>query len=355
VHKGQEVDAAGVVTWPMPKTLTLGFRWSAVNNLFWRQQDIAQRAWRASKGQDEDNEEKEQRQFWWALPYQPPQIDTIPLSEEAIRTRVGVLRRGFLPDDTVCLVVQVDVHRYTNYWMLCAGRKNGSLHMIDWGAHPVLTGKMDEGLAITIALREMRDIFEAGWPSPTGIGVWVPNQVWIDSRYMTDTVFKFCREANRGLSAMRYRPTQGFGQLLKWRYTPPKTKGKTVIFMGDQYHIARISGKRIDVVQINSDYWKTQTHAALMQDAAAPGAITFFNAPPHEHIKLSKQLTAEKYVEEFVPGKGLVACLKAIRQENHLFDCLYGCKCAAHFCGARVMQEEKPAAVSLSDWFGGKR
>ncbi|MDX1930086.1 MAG: phage terminase large subunit family protein [Pirellulaceae bacterium] len=57
VHRGQTITEAGEVEGELPSTDTLGFRWSAVNNLFVTAGDIAADEWRAARAADEDNAE----------------------------------------------------------------------------------------------------------------------------------------------------------------------------------------------------------------------------------------------------------------------------------------------------------
>jgi hypothetical protein len=50
-------------------------RWSAVNILFLNSGELGADEWRASHSSDEDNAEKEMRQFVWCLPSAPVKWD----------------------------------------------------------------------------------------------------------------------------------------------------------------------------------------------------------------------------------------------------------------------------------------
>jgi phage terminase large subunit GpA-like protein len=63
VHDGQSIDNEGSVVGDPPQTDTLGFRWSAVNNLFLTGGEVGADEWRASHSADEENAEREMRQF----------------------------------------------------------------------------------------------------------------------------------------------------------------------------------------------------------------------------------------------------------------------------------------------------
>ena len=49
LHEGQSIDEQGNVVGDMPQTDTLGFRWSAVNNLFLTGGDVAADEWRGGR------------------------------------------------------------------------------------------------------------------------------------------------------------------------------------------------------------------------------------------------------------------------------------------------------------------
>jgi len=89
VHRDQKIEA-GIVSGDLPQSDTLGFRWSGVNNLFVSAGDMAGDEWRASRAPDEDNAEREMRQFVWCLPAQPlkwNQVSLAPLHWLAWRGR----------------------------------------------------------------------------------------------------------------------------------------------------------------------------------------------------------------------------------------------------------------------------
>jgi len=112
VHKGQEITPDGEAVGPIPKTDTLGFRWSAANNLFLTAGDIGADEWRASRAADEDNADREMRQFVWCLPYEPSLMDLTPLDPRVIVKRVRDLPKGSVPEDTQYLTVGVDIGKY---------------------------------------------------------------------------------------------------------------------------------------------------------------------------------------------------------------------------------------------------
>ena len=89
----------------------------------------------------------------------------------------------------------------------------------------------------------------------------------------------------------------------------------------------------------------------------APGAMTLYQAQPHEHLSLVKHLTAETKTEEFVAGQGVRVKWERLRRQNHWFDALYNATCAGYLAGARLVDEHKPVRrrMQLSEFMGGKR
>ena len=59
-----------------------------------------------------------------------------------------------------------------------------------------------------------------------------------------------------------------------------------------------------------------------------------------EHLTITKHLTAEKVVQEFVPGKGVVDCwVNESRRPNHYFDACYNGLVAGHLCGQGIRED----------------
>ena len=104
------------------------------------------------------------------------------------------------------------------------------------------------------------------------------------------------------------------------------------------------------LVEVNADHWKTWIHERLSTPQDAPGAMTFFHAPPRDHYVLARQLTAEKQVQVSVSGKGDVIRWERVRRNNHYLDCAYNAAAAAHAVGVRLLSV-KPKAPPVTDYF----
>lgn len=321
IHRGQEIHPDGSITGGLPETDTLGFRWSAVNNLFLTAGDVAADEWRASRSPDEENAEKEMRQFVWCLPMVPAKWSQTSLATSELLNRTAAWPRGVVPASCQHLTAAVDVGKYLLHWVLVAWSQHATGHIVDYSRIEVPTDQLGVERAVLVALKQFRDQTEGGWPAADIAGeTVVPARVWIDAGYMTDVVYAFCQE-----SGERYMPSVGCGaeQQRKQWYNRPTSTGSTVKHLGEGFHINLLRAERLYLAEVDSDHWKTWVHQRLTTPLDKPGAMTFFQALPQEHLSLVKHLTAETKMEEFVAGRGLVVKWERLRRQNHWLDALY--------------------------------
>jgi phage terminase large subunit GpA-like protein len=120
VHGEQTFEADGQVCTDAPATDTLGFRWSGVHNLFLTAGDIAADEWRASRSADEENAERETRQFVWCLPLAPSKFEETALDAHQLVGRMTDLPRGVVPATAKWLTIGVDLGKYLIHWIAVA-------------------------------------------------------------------------------------------------------------------------------------------------------------------------------------------------------------------------------------------
>lgn len=337
VHRGQTIDEQGVVQGHLPATDTLGFRWSAVNNLFLMVGEIAADEWRASHTPDEENAEREMRQFVWCLPVVPDKRDETAVDAHALSTRVVPLARGVVPADVQCLTAAIDIGKYLLHWIVVTWSDKARGHVVDYGRIEVASEDLGVEQAVLIALREFRDLAKEGWAVDDGDPK-QPDAVWVDSGYLANVVYAFTREAGD-----KYRPAIGRGaaqQRHQW-YNRPTQTGSIVRQIGEGYHLNWLRSEKLRLVEIDADHWKTWVHQRLVTPLDSDGAMTLFQATPQEHLALAKHLTAEVKTEEFVAGKGVVVKWERLRRQNHWFDAIYNACAAGHYCGVRLVADGK--------------
>ena len=344
VHRGQEIGPDGVIHGPVPRTYTLGFRWGPVNNLLMGVGTVALDLWKAQRAEDEENAEKKLCQFVFAEPYRAPDIEVIPLKPEIVQKRMADLPRGVVPDKTQFLTVGSDMHRRAGNYVVVAWQSAGRGHIVDYGQWELPTDAHGIDRGTLIGLRDMRDQVEAGWGLAGG-GVRVPDAVWIDSGWADhqQAIYAFCREAGD-----RYRPIKGHGasQRHATKYVQPTQKNNTIRHIGDGYHLARQRVDRNLLVHINVDRWKTRVHDGLSSSPNAPGALTLFRAmSPKEHWRFAMHMTSERWINEFKPGIGNVQRWETVSRNNHWLDALVYAAAAGHFCGVRLIDDDKAATL----------
>ncbi len=335
LHDGQQLDEQGDVLGEPRRTETLGFRWSAVHNLFLDAGDIAADEWRASRATDEENAEREMRQFVWCLPVLPSRWEETAIRAEEITQRLGTWTQGILPADTQYLTTAIDLGKYLCHWVLVAWRPNATGHVADYGRIEVASPELGVEKALMIALQEFGDRVLEGWSMEESEEKVIPGTVWVDAGYMTDVVYRFGQDYEGFLPAVGRGATQ---QRQQW-YQRPKSTGSIVRQIGEGYHLSRLQSPSTFLFEVNADHWKTWVHQRLATPIGENGAMTLFQAPSHEHLSLAKHLTAERKTEEFIAGKGVVTRWERIRRNNHWFDALYNACAAGHYVGARLIQD----------------
>ncbi len=337
VHADQTVDELGQVSGDTPAADTLGFRWSAVNNLFLTPGDIAADEWRSSRSSDEENAEREMRQFVWCLPLAPAKWEDTALVVHELAARMIDLPRGIVPAGAKWLSCGVDLGKYLSHWIVVAWSDGARGHIVDYGRLEIASEDLGVEKGILLALREFRDLATDGWPKETASGErMVPNRVWIDSGYMAPIVYTFCREAGE-----RFGPAVGRGAAQQHRqwYNRPTHTGSVVKYIGEGFHINRLATEHLQLAEVDADHWKSWVHRRLSTPLDDSSAMTLFQAAPEEHLALAKHLTAEKKTEQFVAGKGVVVKWERLRRQNHWFDALYTACAAGHYCGVRLVDE----------------
>jgi hypothetical protein len=338
VHRGQEIAPDGTITGEAGKTRTLGFRWSAGENLFLSAGDVGLDEFRAARAVDEDNAEKELRQFVWALPYEPPVLDDTPLVPSEIQRRMGRWPKGEVPDDTEWVDIGVDLGKFKGWWLAIAWRPRAMGHVFDYGQFTIETPRYGVQRALRGALRDFWRRVMTGWVQSGGSRR-VPDQVWLDANYETDTVMAFCRETQ-----FRARPTLGRGTSMfrMGQYQRPEKTSATVVQLGEQYHVDRLPERKLYRVTINADYWKSWFHQRLttpLRDDAGgevPGALSLYAAAPDEHAFLSKQFASEHPKQVWDDRRGWVEVWERTYKQNHWLDCGSIASAAGHFCGVRL-------------------
>ena len=352
LHDGQTVVAtpAGPEISGTPRaTQTLGFRWSAVNNLFQTPGLIGVKEFKASRSEDEENSEKELQQFYWTVPHKPEKTELMPIDIQAIYRRVIPLAQKVVPEKTKWITVGADLGKYLIHWCAVAWQEDATGHILDYGRQEVPSQELGIEQGILNALRQLRTKLEEGY------GGHLVDQVFIDSGWQDAQAIAFCRDAECG---GKYRPSKGFGTTQYRRGFSEKSfeSNKNIRWVGQRFHIAWVPTARANLVEIDVDHWKSFVHARISVPINGSGALTLFDEPSRlNHLAFAKHLTAERQVEEFVEGRGGVIRWEVIRENNHWLDALTMAAAAGYLMGMRVggvkptvkkAEEQKPSLTT---------
>jgi len=340
LHRGQKIED-GKILGDYPDTHKFSFRWSSINNLFVPPGLIGEKEWAAVNSDDNDDNERELCQFFWAIPYKPPKWDVATLTRDGVMSRINKIPRNVVPDDTEKITMQIDLHKFLAYYAIVAWREDASSQIIDYGMFDIPSEQLSVEVAMLSALCEFRDqggkaefITEGGKKRQL-------DQCWIDAGYKGEVVYEFIKSKRTDANIWRPSIGLGSGQYKGKNYYEPKKKGKSVRYIGQRYHVSLDSGRGVFVVSVDADHWKLRAHEALATPPGRSGCMGLFAGTQRDHLSFVRQITAEKMVEEFVPGKGVVRKFVRLHRQNHWLDCLYGCCASAHFCGIESIGEKK--------------
>jgi phage terminase large subunit GpA-like protein len=352
VHRDQEIIPASgplasgpLISGEPPATATLGFRWTAVNNMFTTAGEIGAGEWKAARAFDEEGAEKEQRKFVWCLPHLPPAWESNPLDAAKLLSRQHAEGKGVVPDEVMWITAAMDLGKWLCHWVVCGWRGDGRGYVIEHGRIETPTAELGEQAALKNAMLQFRDLCETGWLGFDG-QMNAPDWAIVDSGNWADEVYAFIREC-RQAEKMWILPAKGFGagqERSQW-YNRPKSTGGIVKHVGESFHISWHKPESLFLMEVDANQWKGQIHSRLSCTVEAPGALTFYRGDnPREHMSFVKQLTAEKEIEEFVEGKGLVRRWVPQHKNNHWLDALYNAAAAGSLCGASIVEPYREPA-----------
>lgn len=317
LHRGQEITESGEIVGAPVETDTLGFRWSAFNNLLSPAAQIGQEEWSQSQSGDPLGE-LSRRQFVWCIPSEVDRADKMAItagivrgSSAGYRGRCSGVARGDVPSGSE-LTGFVDIGRRVLNWVVCGWGDH--CHVIDYGAaetsQPDVVG--DE-VAIRDALSELLLSLNGRYPSIAGL---------VDSGNWNTVIYSVTNEI------ANWTPSKGFGRgraaETRGSYSHPRASHqKRPSPDGSPWHLSLQDRPRIWVCNFDSDWYKHRVHGALAipplsdGESVATGCVRLFGDKPQEHEEFASQVVAEEWDAE---KKEWVKKRKA----NHYLDCVVG-------------------------------
>ena len=346
LHGDQTIGEDDAVTGDPPATDTLGFRWSAVHNMFLTAGDIAADEWRASHSPDEENAEREMRQFVWCIPVAPAKWDETALDGYELASRVlgRAARRGARGR------AEADHGDRLGQAPLPLGaggleRRGARTRRGLWTRRGSQPGVRRRAGAPALAPRTAR-------PDPGGLapprcrGPTLRARRGLDRRGLHDRrrvpvlprvppgrqcAAASCPPWDAGPGSSGSNGTTARPPPARWSSTSARATTST------GWPPRRCISSRSTPIT-----GRRGSTSGWRRRSSNPGAMTLYQAAPQEHLSLAKHLTAETKTEEFVAGKGVVVRWERVRKPNHWFDALYNACAAGHFCGVRLLGESPP-------------
>lgn len=350
VHHGEIITPDGSIIGEARRTLTLGFRWTASNNLLKPIGETALLEWKASRSPTPDIVEKGLRQFCWALPHvaDAKEVNKLSFHDIAARVMQGVLW-GLLADDTQDLTVGVDVGKYTLHWSAVGWRRvaaeaaeimqgatgGGGItpQLPEYGRMEVPSNEMGEELALRMTLRRLRDeVLINGWRRVGGGDPVKPLVITVDAGYQQAIVMDFVAESEalglpvkavKGLGERQFGAGAASGGI---GASGDRPKGSRLVANGPGWEAWELPGEPTLLIEANADHWKSYLHARLATPAGKVGGLVLAMPPsgsPTQHLSFARHMVAEKKIEEFkagVGGRGLITRWQKVARDNHWLD-----------------------------------
>ncbi len=353
VHRGQAVTPEGEVVGPVPDTDTLGFRWSAFNNLLVEMELLGREEWESKYvlGEDADASKREaketcQLQQTWVRPVKQKKTEGTKLTVGMVKGsalgyagRLTGWGRGYIPPETDILVSFIDPGKRVLNWGVGAFLPDRRVHIVDYGFHttsqPDIVGEMK---AVEDGLRDLIAFIESKYPVDMGM---------VDSGYLAELVYSIVK-ANP-----LWRASKGVDDG-KYRHPKEATDDKWPSPHGDRWHLSHQKDSDIWLANFDPDWFKHRVHHAfsiqpLDKETAMlrDGCVTLFGENTQDHQIYAEQIVAEQFERAFKVGRGFVEGFVQKHADNHQLDVAAGLFLSHSMVRARrhvnAQAEPKPA------------
>lgn len=316
VHHGQHVTKDGLLVGNAPETRTLGFRWSAVNNLLISAGSVGVDEWQAARATDEDDAQRKMCQFVWAIPYHPvDEDDSDKITAEILAKQTSGYPRGQFPAGAE-LSLGIDVNKPVMHWTMTAMLPDGRGFIIDYGKQGIRSREVGFQSALLEGLQKLI----------SRLSIYPFKAAGVDSRWRPEDV----AFALKSIKDRRFRPYIGCGkgQFQAPDYYHPTAISTEIVAVGNEWYEKIHKTRRQIVVNGNANFWKLQVQSRIAmvlpsdeQSSRIDGPIKLYDAVDEsEHFAFCRQLMAEETTIEHDAKRGPVTVFKAIRKANHWLD-----------------------------------
>lgn len=267
------------------------------------------------------------------------EADGDTLNARTVESRIAPsLMRGELPEDSLGVVLAIDVGKYACHWAALSIGEEARCHVVEYGVAEVrgmssaASGAAVER-AVVATLDEWRESLALKtWRSPSGAVERRATFALVDSGdgNLTDAIYAWVRSIPQ--DALPIGAAKGYGQ-------GQRKLAKTSDVRRDWHHLhaVLIRDAGIYLYEVDSDYWKRWVHQRWSTPCWPPESIrqTPFSLALHapdklrQHQAFSAHQVAEEWRDTFVPGRGMVRGWATISPNNHWLDAVaYACAAA---------------------------
>lgn len=269
---------------------------------------------------------------------------------EEIQRHIGAHARGRLPDATEIITAMIDVHDKLLFWAVCGWPMAAAGGVVDYGTWPEVPhanftmrstkmslkrthpgGTVDT--AILAGLEAITDqLLGRTFERDDGVTLYI-DKLLIDLGYKADLVDTAIKKSDH---RARMQPSKGWGIRASSRPMNQWThhRGDRA---GQFWRIPARAGRSLRIVNFDSNFWKSQIHKSLSAPDGSQEALMLprQDRARNPHRMIADHLTAERPLSVLCPARGqTVDEWHAIPgRDNHLFDCLVGCRVAASVAG----------------------
>ena len=283
------------------------------------------------------------------------------MTAQQIAAKVNGIAHNLVPLRCDKLTAHIDVHERLLYYTVAAWGSDFTGAVISYGTYPEQPEKY---FAAGDARRTLRRAHRgAGVDGAIYAGLealtskllgreWrrddgtVMRIQWclIDQGWKTETVHQFCRASQFAATLMPSRG-RGIGASSKPISDYARNRGDKI---GYHWMIPSTAKKRVlRHVEIDVNFWKSFIHERFDTAMADIGCLALYGKKGTDHKLFSEHMRSEYRVRTIGQGRTVDEWkLSPSRPDNHWFDCLVGCACAASMRGVSLPSAGEAPAVA---------
>lgn len=323
VHRGQEVGPGGAIIGNIPLTDTLGFRWSAFNNLLSPVKLLGMEEWAAAHSDDPHAADVAMKQQVWCIPADDEQVEKVPLSLGIVRGsapgyhgRCNGRDMWHVPEWAQWITAHVDVGMRVLNWSVNAHGPGNVRDIIAYGAtateQPDVIGPEE---AILHGLHRVRETIEKHCDVTLAL---------VDCGYHGNkksdknprrVVYEFILSCGS-----HWQAAMGLSTWTRKQQSDdiePALDGSPWYYSRQAY-----LNQSLWVVDFDPQYFKHLSHGSYLiqpsdgDSVRARGSVTIYGSDPRQHNEFAAQLNNERFEVDHKTGKSEWKR----HGHNHFFD-----------------------------------